>query len=159
MVWNDGFKKYMYLGDADEYGELYYNGTDSIMFFMRGLWHRLRDIGDNATLLHLRACYQYGYHEWRRIYLTWCDLTEIDPADLRGTVKAAKRHYDNTPEYKISSSGEKYRNPEYIPQSRDVCSAFLTIRNYCLYGDIKWATYWSDRDFEDYYHYRDPKFK
>ena len=159
LVWDSGFKKYMYLGEADNYGMLFYDGTNRIMFYMRGLWHCYKHVEDTAILLHLRACYHYGAWNWKNTYISWCGLAgDLNPkTDLREAIKAAKRYYDNTPEYKISSTGEKYRNSDYYPQARDVCSAFLTIRNYCRDGNIKWATYWSDKDFEDYY--RNPKLK
>lgn len=151
------FKKLMYLGDSAEYGRIYYDGADSIMFYMRGLWHRYTHVEDAVTLLHLRACYQYDPWDWKGIYISWCGLAgDLDPkTDLREAIRTAKRHYDNTPEYKISSSGEKYRNSDYHPQARDVCSAFLWLRNFKRHGDNKWVEYWSDRDFEEYY--RPPK--
>lgn len=153
------FKKLMYLGDASEYGHIFYDGVDGIMFHMRGLWHYYSHVEDALTLLHLRAAYQYGIWDWKGIFISWCGLCgDLDPRkDVAEAIKRARRHYESTSPYKISDTGEKYKNPDYHPQARDVCSAFLWVRNFKVHGDAKWAEYWSDRDFENYF--RGPKFK
>lgn len=130
------FQKLMYLGETDQYGNIYYDGANRILFHARGRWHCYKFIDNQAMLLHLRACYQFSPFAWKKIYVTWCDM--CGARDLNEAVRLAKRHCDTTPRHKISSNGEKY---DFIPLAQDICNAFLWLRNFLIHGINKWVTY------------------
>ena len=149
LVHEDGWKlrKFMYLGEAKEYGSLFYDGISRILFFKRGLWCCYKTIKDPVTLLHLAACYHFSPWVWKGSYISWCGLHDLDRyTELNKAVRLATRHIKNTPMYLISSTGEKYRNTDYYPQAQDICDAFLWLRNYYKYGDTKWRKFAVIRD-------------
>lgn len=136
------FKRLMYLGDADEYGGIFYDGIDGIMFYSRGLWLYYKHVKDDVTLLHLQACYHFGPWDWKIKYASWCEINgHLDlKKDLNEAVELALRHIAGTPAY-LSDGREKFRNPEYHPEAQDICDAVLWVRNFIQFDMRNWNKY------------------
>lgn len=135
------FKRLMYLGDADEYGGIFYDGLDGILY-RRGLWFYYKHVEDNVTLLHLQACYHFGPWDWKSKYISWCGINgDLDPKkDLNEAVELALRHVASTPVY-LSDGCERFRNPEYHPETQDICDAVLWVRNFIQFDMRNWNHY------------------
>lgn len=112
--------KPMYLGVASEFGKLFYDGLDGIIWHERGMWHTYKKIKDNEELLHLKGLYTYG-EDWVRARKYWFKT------DACQMVTDAKHYVDNNT---MRVNGKLYYDADFDDTAQLICNIFLWVRNF-----------------------------